>query len=177
MAQTVSKGNKNNDTRDNIISVVVLSVVVIGLIALVLWRNGIFDTLKITEDRKVSLSTGKVIEGEISYTEEELSDKTSISVPGYDRLILKSNKKRQKVNLYNPKENSCYFALSLILEDGTVIWQSELLEPDTMFDYIFLTKELKAGNYENVTLKYDCFSLKDKTPLNGSEIVLNLLVK
>lgn len=56
------------------------------------------------------------------------------------------------------------------------LWTSELIEPGEEIKSIELDKELESGEYPAI-LKYECFSLKDETPLNGSNVELVLSVK
>ena len=126
----------------------------------------------------------------------------NISIPGYESLSFKAGTKKQSVNFYNPAENTCYFRISLVLEEdngaetgnasgdapgngqGTigsaeseaVLWTSELIEPGEQVKSIKLEQALKSGDYPAV-LKYECFSLKDETPLNGSKVELTLKVR
>lgn len=98
------------------------------------------------------------------------------SIPGFESLNLKAGTKKQTLVLSNPAENTCLFRLSLILEDGTVLWTSRYIHPGEDSDPIKLSKPLEAGSYKNTTLKYECFT-QNKTPLNGAEIILTLRVK
>ena len=126
----------------------------------------------------------------------------NISIPGYESLDFVAGKKKQSVNFYNPEENTCYFRISLVLEEDngaetgnssddapgnergaagsaeneTVLWTSDLIEPGKEVGSITLNKELESGEYPAI-LKYECFSLKDETPLNGSNVELTLKVK
>ena len=56
-----------------------------------------------------------------------------------------------------------------------VLWTSELIEPGEEVKSIELDKELESGEY-TATLKYECFRLQDKSPLNGSNVELTLNV-
>ena len=126
----------------------------------------------------------------------------NISIPGFESLDFKAGRKKQSVNFYNPEENTCYFRISLVLEQDngaetgnasgdapgneqgaagsaeneTVLWTSDLIEPGEEVGSITLNKELESGEYPAI-LKYECFSLKDETPLNGSNVELTLKVK
>lgn len=104
----------------------------------------------------------------------------NISIPGYEKLEFKAGKKKQSVSFRNPEENTCYFRMTLELEDDTdedtVLWTSELIEPDEKIENIKLKKALDKGEYP-ATLKYECFSLKDESPLNGSAIELMIDVR
>lgn len=179
MGNKVSSENKNDNRKnDTIISIVFLAVVVAGILFAILYGGGVFDGITDSGgDRKVDIETGKVIKNEKQYDTSEISENKNISVPGYEKLELKAGSKKQEVYLTNPKENTCYFVMSLLLEDGTVIWKSDYLEPGMAFDRIKLDKPLEAGTYKNVTLKYNCYALKDKSELNGSAIKIDLEVK
>ena len=99
----------------------------------------------------------------------------SISLPGYGGLNLTAGTKEQNLALPNPEENFCQIQISLILEDGTVIWTSELTPPGEQAQ-IVLNEALEKGDY-NATLKYDCFQMdENKTPLNGAACQLVLHV-
>ncbi len=99
------------------------------------------------------------------------------NIPGFEELTLEADTKKQSAVLSNPPENTCLFRISLILEDGTVLWTSKEIKPGKVSDPIRLSQPLEAGQYPNTVLKYECFAMDaDKTPLNGAEIKLTLRV-
>lgn len=104
----------------------------------------------------------------------DIEESSSIAIPGYEKVFFTADQTEQKVNFHNPETNTCYFKMSLILEDGTCIWTSDLLEPGKAFEKIELNEALAAGTYTGVKLKYDCYSLKDQKQLNGAEIKLTI---
>lgn len=107
---------------------------------------------------------------------EENSD--SIAVPGYEGLTLKANSLQQDIALRNPPQNTCFFVISLYLEDGTLLWESDYIMPGSDSEQIVLTQELPQGTYPNAVLKYSCFKMdKTKTPLNSAETKLTLRAK
>lgn len=113
----------------------------------------------------------------------------NIAIPGYESLEFKAGKEKQSVDFYNPDENTCFFRISLVVKDETdtangeegnvgeetVLWTSEMIEPGEHVKSIKLSKELESGEY-TATLKYECFRLQDKSPLNGSNVELTLNV-
>ncbi len=101
----------------------------------------------------------------------------SIAIPGYEVLELQANSKKQVLSLPNPAQNVCYFQISLYLEDGTLLWTSELIAPGTTSKQISLIKPLDKGTYPNAILRYSCFKMDGITPLNGAETKLTLWVK
>ena len=101
----------------------------------------------------------------------------SIAIPGYEVLQFNADKKTQTICLSNPPQNVCYFQISLYLEDNTLLWRSELIEPGKISEPIQLIEPLKKGTYTNAILKYDCYKMDGKTPLNGAETKLTLWVK
>ena len=88
----------------------------------------------------------------------------SIAIPGYEILELKSDSTQQTLCLPNPEQNVCYFQIALYLEDGTLLWQSELVAPGDISEPISLIKPLDKGAYPNAILKYGCFKLDGITP-------------
>lgn len=102
----------------------------------------------------------------------------SIAIPGYEMLEMKAGSKEQSLCMPNPPQNCCYFQICLYLEDGTLLWQSELIEPGTNSEPMVLSKTLEKGMYPNAILRYSCYRMdEDLTPLNGAETKLTLWVK
>lgn len=101
-----------------------------------------------------------------------------ISIPGYEMLELIADTRVQTLCMPNPSQNNCYFQLNLYLSDGTLIWQSELIEPGFNSKPMVLLHSLNEGVYFNAILRYSCYSMDDTlTPLNGAETKLTLNVK
>ena len=98
----------------------------------------------------------------------------NIAIPGYEKLDFAAGKTAQTVNLKNPQTNDCYFGLSLIINSET-LWTSDYIEPGYAVKKLTLSRALDKGEYDAV-LHYDCFTLNDKTPLNGAEINLTIKV-
>lgn len=110
-----------------------------------------------------------------TYTGEKNTD--TIDIPGFDVMNIKAGETEQSVNLYNPEKNTCYFKMSILLSDGTKLWESDLIEPGKAIYNLTLNESLSAGVYEDCTLKYECFAMDaEQTPLNGSEIKFTLKV-
>lgn len=172
--RTSQKNKKDQAKRDNIISIIFLSLVVTGIIIALLYSSGVFSNLS-SGDRKINIDTGNVVKG-VAELKPDIAENPNISYPGYGELSFKAGKQKQDVYLHNPKENTCYFQMSLILSGGRVIWQSEYLEPGNAFDRIELTEALSKGAYENAVLKYDSYSITDGRALNGSSINLTIKV-
>ena len=107
---------------------------------------------------------------------EKLTD--GIDLPGYQWIPLSSGKLEQEQTFPNPPQNFCYIRVSLRLEDGTVLWTSELIAPGESSAPVILSEPLEKGEYKNAVLKYECFRMDDDlSPLNGGEVKLTLKVK
>lgn len=148
-----------------VISVLVLLLVIAGIVIAVLLNQN--PQQSSGEENNTTTESTEV---------EKLTD--SIAIPGFSQLTFKAGETEQEVALSNPAENFCYFKISLILEDGTLIWVSDLVEPGEQSDAITLLQPLEAGTYENVTVHYDCFRMDDDlTQLNSGEIKITLNVR
>lgn len=148
--------------------------IVILLLLLVLMVGVLIFLLLRPEPVAVSTPNG------LAYEETGPVEKNqgSISIPGYEGIILQADTKQQSIGLPNPAKNTCYFQISLYLEDGTLLWQSGFIKPGAISDPIVLSESLPAGSYPNAKLKYNCFAIdKNRTPLNGADTKLTLWVK
>lgn len=144
--------------------IVVLLAVIAGLL---IWIVSLINRPPVTQPA----APGQQIEE--TEPPEKLTD--SIALPGYAGLHLRAGAKEQNLTLPNPPENFCQVRMSLILEDGTTIWTSELTAPGEKAQ-IILNEALEAGEY-SATLKYDCFRMDDnQAPLNGGACQLTLHV-
>ena len=102
----------------------------------------------------------------------------SIAIPGYEMLELKANRKEQSLCMPNPPQNCCYFQIALYMEDGTLLWKSELIEPGANSKPMVLSMALEKGMYPNAVLRYSCYSQDENlSPLNGAETKLTLWAK
>lgn len=101
-----------------------------------------------------------------------------IAIPCYGTLSMKADVCEQGFALSNPIENTCWFQITIALEDGTVIWKSGLIEPGSQSNEVVLFNPLDAGKYENVTIHYSCYMVMEEiTPLNSGEERLTIVVK
>lgn len=110
--------------------------------------------------------------------EQKLQHKTSannnIAIPGFESLVFTSGQSTQKVNFYNPEENSCLFQLELYADDS-LLWKSGYIEPGKGYYTIELIEPLAAGTYAG-RLHYGCY-LADGTSLNSANISLQVYVQ
>lgn len=126
------------------------------------------------EGRQVKLPNGETVPQSDSV--EKRTD--SIAIPGYEGITLKANSKEQEIGFPNPAQNTCYFQISLMLEDGTMLWRSELVTPGEISDPITLEESLEAGVYPNALLKFDCYTMDGAMrALNGAATKMTLHVK
>lgn len=189
----MSENNMNEKKRNGItlsknkliiICVVILLLIAGGITVGLNWNNWFGNssekTITSSTSAKPDIDSGAVDwQGEQSTGSPKTSDgRKGIAIPGYKSITLKADTKEQKVNLYNPEANDCYFVMSLILPDGTVIWKSKMIPPGKGLYEITLDKTVSAGTYENSILKYECYKQNDElTKLNGSEVKLTLEVE
>ena len=117
--------------------------------------------------------TGDVVE---RFAEAAPGSGVSIAIPGYEKLTFAAGQTEQAVNLINPPQNACAFVLTLTLDgdgDGEALWTGVPLFPGEAFTTVNLVRALDAGEYP-ATLRYDCYSITDASPLNGAEIKLTI---
>lgn len=99
-------------------------------------------------------------------------------LPAYGGLTFEAGTTEQDDVLQNPGENSCLLRISLILADGTTIYQSELVKPGYYTKPITLIAPMERGIYRDVTMKYECFTDDEaQSPLNGATTKLDITVQ
>lgn len=160
----MSKGKFVKKQQRRPIPVILLLVCALVLLAAIL----LLHTCGKVQEQKTLSESGVLVE----------KNADSIAIPGYEALELKANSKKQTLSLPNPEQNMCYFQISLYLEDGTLLWQSELIEPGEISKPMTLTQELEKGTYPSALLRYACYRMdENRTPLNGAEMKVTLWVK
>lgn len=147
--------------------IIILLLLLVLLVGILIWL-----LLKPSPVQAV-LPNGNQMESAI----EETKNPDSIAIPGYEGIALKADTKQQTIGFPNPAQNSCYFQITLSLEDGTVLWQSELVEPGEISDPIKLSEPLAKGTYANAVLKFDCYTMDGTmTALNGAATKMTIWV-
>lgn len=105
---------------------------------------------------------------------EEIEGK--MLVPGYSGAKMQSGDTVLKIRIGNPEENTCYLKASIQLEDGTVLYQSGLLEPGKGLEEVELTQTLEAGTY-NAVVHYQGYTLDENMDeLNSCDSAFTLTV-
>ena len=97
-----------------------------------------------------------------------------VAIPGIKSLVCYAGQTKQKVNLYNPEENSALLRMS-IYADNQELWKSGYIEPGNGYYNIDLKKKLDIGVYDG-TLLVECF-LEDGTVCNQAKVKFDLIVE
>lgn len=164
----MKKGKYQAESQKNQKPVIVLLTVAVVLLAAILVL-----TVNRPQKQQAKLPNGEEIQQ--SGPVEKKPD--SIAIPGYEGINLKADSKEQEIGFPNPAQNTCYFQISLILEDGTTLWQSELVKPGEISESITLNEPLAAGVYPNSLLKFDCYTMDGSMrSLNGAATKMTIHV-
>lgn len=99
-----------------------------------------------------------------------------ILVPGYSYAEMTEGDTTLKMSIGNPKENTCCLTATLMLEDGTQLYESGLLEPGKGLTEIPLNKTLSAGTYK-AYIHFQGYSSQDTSQkLNSADSGFQLIV-
>ncbi len=118
--------------------------------------------------------TGKVYVGADGYIIILPND--GIIIPGFKSINIDANQTNVYLNLNNPVDNPCYFVISLILDDGTVLYESVILLPGEVVGDITLTEPLAPGEYD-ASILYEALDLSDFSPLNNAQVNIKLIAE
>ncbi len=164
-----SMKTKNKKTAITIGSLAILLIAAIGVI---IWQATIKEAANEKPPDEVQTAQS-VNRGLVVPERPEMID-----ISAYESLKLKADTLEQSVRFDNPVENNCWLVITLSLEDGTVLWKSEELQPGQVVRSITLNQTLEAGEYENAILSYQHWTYDDKKEtLNGAETLVTLNVQ
>lgn len=171
--------NKMKVKKDKyIVILIILIVLLIGVAAYFIFLASKDKSSDSNDDKKTGSAyvdpNASAWDDGIDSSKEEIEGK--ILVPGYSGAQLKSGEKVLKLSVGNPKENSCYLKATLQLEDGTVLFESDLLEPGTGYEQIELTQTLEPGKY-NAFVRYQGYTMDEQqAKLNSCDSAFTLSV-
>ncbi|MCD7980790.1 MAG: hypothetical protein LUF32_00480 [Clostridiales bacterium] len=161
---------KKNRSHKKPVAVIIVVIVIIAA-ALLIWHF-----TQQNEDESAGGGAGEVVAWDVDPDMDTAGATGEIQIPGYESMTIAAGETTQTVDIGNPSANNCYFVITIQLEDGTVLFQSDYLEPGQGFETIELTQALEAGEYTAV-IQYECYSLEDKSALNGASSEFTLIVK
>lgn len=104
-------------------------------------------------------------------------ESVGIQIPGYSTAEMNYGDDSLYLSIGNPKTNECGFHATLKLDDGTVLYESELLEPGYGLTDIPVSITLEKGEYTAMVV-YQAVTLDDEqSPLNSAESEFTLIIK
>jgi hypothetical protein len=163
----------------------ILAACAVFIAAGIIFGPGVFSVVKqAINDEDISLAqvsaTPDLEQGAVDWQGVQPRDTggvaAGIAIPGYKSITIDANKTDVKVNFQNPEGNPCYFVISLVLDDGTVLYESKMIEPGKGLYDITLARALSPGEY-GAAVKYETYSLADLTPMNGAEVKITLVAE
>ena len=165
---------KNTKKKSVVISA--LFIFILFVIAVVMFR-----VMKPEDAKNANGVAGKIVDnwdtGIPEQTDEpEESTSGGIQIPGYSKAEMEEGDTQLHLSIGNPKENNCGFYVTVRLEDGTVLYKSELLKPGYGLTEIQLEQTLNKGTYD-AEVFYECVTLdEDASPLNSAISKFQLIV-
>lgn len=165
---------KNTKKKSVVISA--LFIFILFVIAVVMFR-----VMKPEDAKNANGVAGKIVDnwdtGIPEQTDEpEESTSGGIQIPGYSKAEMEEGDTQLHLSIGNPKENNCRFYVTVRLEDGTVLYKSELLKPGYGLTEIPLEQTLNKGTYD-AEVFYECVTLdEDASPLNSAISKFQLIV-
>lgn len=152
------------------IYILLLIVVILVLLLLLKCCSNKASTPSPSEDTSQTTSTDKTLD----FIPAVDAPSNSITIPAVTGINLKSGQLQQKVDFYNPKENNCYFVISIYLSDDTLIYKSDFLAPTETITEINLLQTLQKGTYQNCRIVYNCYTLDSKATLNSGDVKIEI---
>lgn len=160
---------KEKRKKTYIIIIVVLAFLLLGMFAYIFLAGGDDD-----KDNYLLDLDGDATEWNGNQQLPGENKTQGIDIPGFKSLVFIADQRIQKINLYNPDTNSCYFKITLYADD-IELWQSKMVKPGDGFYEIVLDEVLQEGTYDGI-VRYQCFK-EDGTELNSAKMQFELVVR
>lgn len=162
---------KNKKNRILLLVIAALAVVVVILLVILLMPHA---PEKGSEGTGVA---GVISDGWDTGISSGGTESKGIQIPGYRDARMKEGDKTLRLSIGNPKDNEAAFYATVELEDGTVLYRSELLEPGFGMKEIPVSEDLKKGEYSAYVI-YQIVSLDEAhTPMNTARSAFTLYVE
>lgn len=166
--------NSNNKSKKRELIIIITAFVVV--IAMILAGIIIYNTYLKEDENKSENVAGLISDGWDTGIENSGSGAGNILVPGYSAAEMNAGDTTLKLSIGNPKDNTCGFYATLMLKDGTILYESELLKPGYGLEEVPLSQTLEKGEYDAVVL-YQCVTLdEEETYMNSAESAFKLYV-
>lgn len=164
---------KKEDTNRKCMIVLLIILIILLIVAIGIW---VYQHYIMRPDNE----GGTYIEPNASSWDDGLDNSGEIEgrilVPGYSGAQMNEGDTKLSLRIGNPEENTCYLKATLQLEDGTVLYESGLIEPGKGFEEIELNRTLGAGSYEAV-VHFQGYTMDDEPKeLNSSDSAFTLTV-
>lgn len=144
-------------------------IIIAVLLVLLIAEIG-FIGYKILNDKDQNGSNARVDANASDWDDGIASDSEiegRILVPGYSGAKMKTGDTVLRLRIGNPEENTCYLQATLQLEDGTVLYESGLIEPGKGYDEVELIQTLEPGEY-NAFVHYQGYSMDENPEMLNS---------
>lgn len=113
---------------------------------------------------------------EVQVDTPEETELGKMLIPGYGGATMREGDAVLSLRVGNPEDNTCYLKATLKLEDGTVLYESGLLEPGKGFEQIPLNQTLAAGVYQAV-VHYQGYTMEEQPQaMNSCDCAFTLTV-
>lgn len=144
--------------------------VIIAILLVLLVGEIVFLAYHILKDKDVVGRSAHIDENASEWDdgiENDSEIEGRILVPGYSGAKMKTGDTSLALRIGNPSENTCYLQATLQLEDGTVLYESGLIEPGKGYDEIELKQSLEPGEY-NAFVHYQGYSMDEEPEMLNS---------
>ena len=166
-----------NEHRKKIIlfgAVAVLLVIAVVLFALLFRSEGEPSEPKQSETVSGVLKEDSNVEDYVG-KHKPTHQENSIAIPGFQVLRLKANSLEQEPGFYNPDVNRSYFVIEVRLDNGTLLYRSDLIAPGKAIYKAQFSESLPEGSY-SATVIYHCYALDSLEERNGAKIKIKVEV-
>ncbi len=149
---------------------IIVSVCIFIIIISVL----IFKAYSVENEKKISESISAKEKTVNDLANKEV-DSTHIFVDLNSLLTFKEGSTRTYLNLTNPKYSAYYMQVKIGLSENDILYESEILPPDTTVYYIDINRVLEKGQYK-ATAYYIIYDSEGINLIGNYEVAITIAV-
>lgn len=100
-----------------------------------------------------------------------------ITLQGMSEVKFKAGTKIQEFEFLNVESNKCTMDIVFTMPDGEVLFEAHDIKPSFGLKEVTLNRTLEAGTYEDCNIEVECFSIGNKSRINGAIMNVTLFVE
>lgn len=103
-------------------------------------------------------------------------ERSYITLQGMSEVRFMAGEKTQEFKFLNVESNKCIMNVVFTMPNGEILFRADNIKPSFGLKQVVLNHTLEVGTYENCEIEIECFSVTNKSRINGAVMNVTLFV-